>query len=61
MENQHEFGPWNKNPLNVGGEKDVLSNIMNISILNFKLDQNLTVIWANDDFYKNINYTKKRV
>lgn len=59
MENQHEFGPWNKNPLNVGGEKDVLSNIMNISILNFKLDQNLTVIWANDDFYKNINYTKK--
>lgn len=59
MENQHKFGSGNINPLNVGGEKDVLSNIINISILNFKLDQNLTIIWANDDFYKNINYTKK--
>lgn len=59
MKNQHDCSSGNKYPLNGGGENDVLLNKINVGMLNFKLDENLTIIWANDCFYKDIDYTKK--
>ncbi|WP_294468726.1 PAS domain-containing hybrid sensor histidine kinase/response regulator [uncultured Anaerofustis sp.] len=58
MGNQHDLGSKVKNPINFE-DNNVLLNIINAGILNFKLDENLTFICANDIFYKDIHYIKE--
>lgn len=49
-----------KNPtLNSIDEYNTLMNSMGISVSKHKLDQDFTVLWANDYYYSNTGYTKE--
>lgn len=49
-----------RNPtLNSINEYNTLMNFMGISVSKHKLDQDFTVLWANDYFYSNTGYTKE--
>ena len=45
--------------LNTIDEYDTLMNSMGVSVSKHLLDENFTVLWANDSFYSNTGYTKE--